>query len=95
MFLFTSKDEVYYFLIRLSKRWGLELLQEHFSFIDRFLPLPHIERHGIELRQLTTINQHESGVNQVAKISDKQLVTISDDCSLKLWKTTSTGTVGG
>ena len=46
------------------------------------------------MKLLSTITQHESGVNQIIKLSNTNLVTISDDCSLKLWKTVSTGTIG-
>jgi len=62
--------------------------------LDRFLPLPHYERGGVEFKLLATINQHESGVNQIIKLSDKTMVTISDDCSMKLWRTASTGAIG-
>mmetsp|Transcript_4420 Transcript_4420/g.7512 ORF Transcript_4420/g.7512 Transcript_4420/m.7512 type:complete len:273 (-) Transcript_4420:1885-2703(-) len=94
MFVFGSKDELYFFLTRFSKRYGLRYLQKHYDFMDKYLPLGHIERHGLEIRQLSTISQHESGVNQIVKLNNKQVVTISDDCSMKQWKTASTGTVG-
>mmetsp|Transcript_23938 Transcript_23938/g.36646 ORF Transcript_23938/g.36646 Transcript_23938/m.36646 type:complete len:257 (+) Transcript_23938:463-1233(+) len=94
MFLVSSKDELYYLLTRINKRNGLYFLQKHFDFIDKYLPLEHIERFGVDFRQLTTISQHESGVNQIVKLSNKSLVTISDDCSMKVWRTASTGTIG-
>jgi hypothetical protein len=63
MFVCASKDELYYLLVRLNKRVGLGLLQKHFDFIDAFLPLPHLERAGLQLRTLSSIGQHESGIN--------------------------------
>jgi len=94
MYLYGSKDELYHFLIRINKRNGLYLLQKYYYFIDKYLPLDHIERLGIDFRLLTTISQHESGVNQIIKLTNKTLVTISDDCSMKVWRTASTGTIG-
>ena len=79
-------------LVRISKQHGLCCLQKYYDVLDRFLPLPHYEKGGIEFRLLATINQHESGVNQIIKLNEKSLVTISDDCSMKLWKTASAGT---
>ena len=58
------------------------------------MPLPHFERGGIEFKELVTVNQHESGVNQIIKLSEKTMVTISDDCSMKIWKTAATGAIG-
>lgn len=34
---------------------------------------------------MQTIEEHNSGVNQMLKISNKDLVTVSDDCTVKFW----------
>jgi folate-binding Fe-S cluster repair protein YgfZ len=41
MFTFTSKDELYYFLARVSKQYGIKYLQKYYNVIDKFLPIPH------------------------------------------------------
>ena len=94
LYVFPSKDELYYFLVRWSKKYGIEFLQDQFEIIDKYLPISHLEMKGMTFKLLNSINQHESGVNQIIKLSNKSLVTISDDCSMKLWRTASTGTVG-
>ena len=94
MFTFTSKDELFYFLVRFSKLYGIKYLQKYYDVVDKFLPIPHAQKHGIEFKLINTIEQHESGVNQIIKMNDKNLVTISDDCSMKKWKSTSQGTQG-
>ena len=32
-----------------------------------------------------SIEEHASGINQMIKISEKELVSVSDDCTLKFW----------
>ena len=86
LYAFESKDELYHYLTRVSKRYGVRFLQTNYEVIDKYLPIPHAERFGIQLRQVSQIDQHESGVNQIVKLSDENLVTVSDDCSMKLWK---------
>lgn len=61
MFLFPTKDSLYYFLVRLNKKHGLAFLQKHYAFIDAYLPLRNNEQ--IEIQPLRTVQQHESGVN--------------------------------
>ena len=46
------------------------------------------------MKLISTISSHESGVNQIVELTDSNLVTISDDCSLKLWKTQPSVAVG-
>lgn len=71
MFALTSKDEMYYFLVRLNKKYGVKYIQKYYSVIDSFLPIAHAQTHGLDFKLIGTIEQHESGVNQVIKISDK------------------------
>ncbi len=94
MYVVESKDELYYFFVRIGKKYGLWYLRNHYTDIDKYLPIFHNEQNGISLKLISTITQHESGVNQILKLTNTNLVTISDDCSLKLWRTASTGTVG-
>ena len=92
LYLFDTKDKFYWFLVILSKSVGINLLQKHFSTIDKYLPFKHNEI--LELHQINTVNMHESCINQVVKVNDRALITISDDCSMRLWRTASTGTIG-
>jgi len=39
----------------------------------------------IKFMQVKSIEEHNSGVNQMLKINSKELVTVSDDCTLKFW----------
>jgi hypothetical protein len=32
-----------------------------------------------------SIEEHQSGVNQILKLNSKEVVTASDDCYLKYW----------
>ena len=41
---------------------------------------------NLSLKNSKTIKEHESGVNQILKISEIKIVTVSDDCQLKVWK---------
>jgi len=35
--------------------------------------------------EVKSIEEHSSGINQMIKLSDSQIVTVSDDCTLKFW----------
>ena len=94
MYTFDSKDELYFFLVNISKRYGLEYLREYYLIIDKYLPMKHNEKTGVQVKLMNTINQHDSGVNQIVKLSNTKMITISDDCSMKIWNTKSTGTSG-
>ena len=39
----------------------------------------------IRIQPVKSIEEHASGINQMIKLNDKELVTVSDDCSLKFW----------
>jgi len=39
----------------------------------------------IKFLPIKTIEEHSSGVNQMLRINNKDLVTVSDDCTLKFW----------
>ena len=56
LYVFGSKDELYLFLIQISKNHGVNILQTYYDILDRFLPLPHFERGGIEFKELVTVN---------------------------------------
>lgn len=36
---------------------------------------------------MKTIEEHSSGVNQMLKLNSKEILTASDDCTLKFWST--------
>lgn len=56
MFTYQSKDEMYYFLVRLNKRNGIKYVQKYFHVIDSFLPIPHAQTHGVDFKLLGTID---------------------------------------
>jgi len=56
MFAFDSKDDLYLYLSRISKKHGVFYLQNYYEIIDRFLPVPHKECFGIEFRQIKQID---------------------------------------
>ena len=39
----------------------------------------------IKFQPVKSIEEHNSGINQMLKLNDRELVTVSDDCSLKFW----------
>ena len=39
--------------------------------------------------EVKSIEEHQSGINQMLKLSEKELVTVSDDCTLKFWNATT------
>jgi len=43
MYTFDSKDELYFFLVNISKCYGLEYLREYYLIIDKYLPMKHNE----------------------------------------------------
>ena len=43
MFVFQSKDELYYFLVRLGKKHGLSYLRNYYTAIDKYLPIANNE----------------------------------------------------
>lgn len=43
MYLFNTKDQLYFFLARLSKQQGIRILQQHYNLIDQYLPMRHNE----------------------------------------------------
>jgi len=43
LYLFSTKDSLYFFLVRLNKNVGIAMLQKHYSIIDKYLPFRHNE----------------------------------------------------
>jgi WD40 repeat protein len=43
------------------------------------------EHNNLSLHQIRSFEEHQSGVNQILKLSEKKFVTCSDDCVLKFW----------
>lgn len=43
----------------------------------------------IMFQPVKSIEEHLSGINQMIKLGEKELVTVSDDCTLKFWNAQS------
>jgi hypothetical protein len=43
VYMFTTKDSLYYFLVRLNKKNGVTFLQNHYNYIDAYLPIKNNE----------------------------------------------------
>jgi len=65
MFIYESKDELFLFLARFSKIYGINYLNKYWNILDKALPLVHSERFGITFEHLNTLENHESGINQI------------------------------
>lgn len=85
LYIFPTKDSLFLFLSRLNKRIGICFLKQHFATLNQLLP----NDENFKFKQVQDINQHESGINQIVKISNSKMLTISDDCSMKIWKAIS------
>ena len=44
----------------------------------------HSHSHA-RLTNVKTVEEHQSGVNQIIQLSNKEVVTASDDCYIKYW----------
>ena len=56
MYIFPSKDEMYFFLVRISKEYGLSYLHKYYEVIDKYMPIPHNEKNAIDFKLITSIN---------------------------------------
>ena len=39
----------------------------------------------LKFYEFKSIEEHASGINQMLKINDREIVTVSDDCTIKFW----------
>ena len=39
----------------------------------------------LKFYEVKSIEEHASGINQMLKINDREIVTVSDDCTIKFW----------
>jgi len=82
--LYGSKDQIYNLLPRLSKK-SLEFMRQIQPIIED--EKNRITNHNNHMRFniVKSLEEHASGINQMLKLNEKDLVTASDDCSLKFW----------
>ena len=52
---YESKDELFYFLVRISKKNGLHFLQKYYDVIDKYLPMSHHEKYGFNIKITSVI----------------------------------------
>jgi hypothetical protein len=79
---FGVRDQVYDTLTQLS-RSSLCFLRKNRDMME-----DKISSHASEkarLIQVKSIEEHQSGVNQIIKLSNKEIITASDDCYIKYW----------
>lgn len=67
----------------MSKK-SLHFLRKNYQKIESETSLKHANE-KIKFIQVKSMEEHNSGVNQMLKINSKELVTASDDCTLKFW----------
>lgn len=76
------RDKVYDTISLMSKD-SLQFMRRNHDKMERKLPSMANER--IRLAFVKSVEDHQSGVNQIIKLSQKEVVTASDDCTLKVW----------
>lgn len=87
MTYFAHKEDIYETLATLSKK-TLYYMRKNYNNIEKVIKLKHCNE-KIRFSLTKTIEEHQSGVNQLMKLNSKELVTASDDCFLKFWSTSS------
>ena len=70
-------------LTQLNKS-SLFFLRKNYKKIDDMPKIKH-SNERIKLMGNGTIEEHHSGINQMLRVNKKDIVTVSDDCSLKFW----------
>jgi WD40 repeat protein len=95
---YSNKDDIYQTLMTMSRK-SLFYLKKNFYKIEKDITLKHANER-IKFIQVKSIEEHNSGifkyiiyhlkfkfvgVNQMMRINDKELVTVSDDCTVKFW----------
>lgn len=65
-------------------RKSLYFMKKNYKRIENHPKLKQANE-KIKFNYTKSIEEHSSGVNQLIKISDKELATASDDCFLKFW----------
>jgi endonuclease YncB( thermonuclease family) len=82
---FSTKDSIYTHVPLLSRK-SLNFIRKAYPRIednDTFRVQHANER--IKFQSVKSIEEHNSGINQMIKLGERELVTVSDDCTLKFW----------
>jgi len=87
MTYYGFKDEIYEALINMSRK-TLFFLKKNHKKLEMNPSLRHANER-IRFLPVKSIEEHSSGVNQLLKINNKELVTASDDCYMKFWQSPS------
>ena len=82
--MYGSKDQIYNLLPRLSKK-SLEFMRHIQPIIEDEKNRITNENNQTRFHVVKSIEEHTSGINQMLKLNEKELVTASDDCYLKFW----------
>jgi WD40 repeat protein len=82
---FGHKEDIYSTLTSLSKS-SLQYLRKRRGDIEKHQRLRH-KNERFMVNPVKAIEEHSSGVNQMALYDSKSLITVSDDCTLKVWST--------
>eukprot|EP00347_Sterkiella_histriomuscorum_P021612 403333373 len=84
---FGNKDEIYDTLTHLSRK-SLYFMKRNYNKIESHPKLRNANE-KIKFTQSKQIEEHTSGVNQLIKLSNKEVVTASDDCFMKFWNSSN------
>ena len=84
---FATKDVIYDTIPRLHKQ-SLHFIRKAYDHIEEKEQRISHANERIKLQPIKSIEEHASGINQMLKLNEKELVTVSDDCSLKFWNAT-------
>jgi hypothetical protein len=83
MTYYGFKEDIYDTLINMSRK-TLFFLKKNYKNIENQASLKHANER-IRFLPVKSIEEHSSGVNQLLKINNRELVTASDDCYMKFW----------
>jgi len=84
---YAPKEDIYTALTQMSRQ-SLQFLRQNYKKIENDQTVKHANE-KIKFVAMKSIEEHNSGVNQMLRISPKELVTVSDDCTLKFWSATT------
>jgi WD40 repeat protein len=64
---------------------SLYFLKKNFKNIEKDTVSFTNQHEKVKFTQIRSIEEHNSGVNQVLKLNQKEIITASDDCTMKFW----------